>query len=290
MMGIAMRRPRWRTRDLCDLPVSRVDPRLFRAELLKRGAIMIRGAADARVLAAIRAELDAAFAELAVIPPEEFVRRAQGDDPVERDYWTQTRWGHIYDRHFKKRTGGALSFFDALDRARLREVAAAAFPECAFEESIVTNCKRIDPRESDRHLWGFPVAFHVDAQYHDHEVFALNFWTPITACGRDAPGLQVALAPVETTKDYLGYDPESRTMRAGDVANTHKFDLGAMDEGAIVARFGAGSLFAPEFAPGDVLVFTNFTLHRTYVHPGMDRPRLSLELRIDGTPRRPRPA
>lgn len=268
----------------CDLPVSEITPGKFREAVLQHGAIMLRGAADPGVLLGLKAELESVFDKFSGITLEEFEKRSAVDDPVEKDFWQQLRLGHIYNTYFAQHSKNGSSFFDALKHFNLRALAAEAFPEYAFADSSVTNCRRIDPLEkSNAAMWDAPIHYHVDAQYFPDHYFSVNFWTPLTPCGRHAPGLQVVISPVEETKRYMKYNPEGYPKIATDFAYTHKFDREANLEARILDFFGEESFFAPEFEVGDILVISNYTLHRTFQHPDMTEQRLSLEVRLDGT-------
>ena len=110
-------------------------------------------------------------------------------------------------------------------------------------------------------------AFHQDGSYHsrtsrDH--VGLTTWIPLCDCGRDAPGLELyprALDEVLPVPD--------------GVESPHLF----CDAQTVLERFG-NQLWAPEFAAGDVLVFTHFVLHRTHLVPGMTRERQSADFRV----------
>jgi hypothetical protein len=112
-------------------------------------------------------------------------------------------------------------------------------------------------------------------------MLSINFWTPLVACGVDAPGLKVIPLGVAKTKSYLEYNSDGHQLQAGDFAYMAKFrcskmELAALEEHDLIKR-----VWAPEFNAGDVLAFTNFTMHATHHTKTMSNPRTSVEVRID---------
>src|SRR5262249_21137923 len=152
--------------------------------------------------------------------------------------------------------------------------------EADLAESDVANCRRIADGELHQ-LWDKPVEFHIDAAVFYDDRLSINFWTPLVACGSDAPGLQVVPIGVAETRAYLEHDPIGYPPQWGDFALMHKFRCAKMALPTLDANGLLGRVWAPEFQPGDVLAFTNFTMHSTHYAPTMTRPRLSVEVRVD---------
>lgn len=84
-----------------------------------------------------------------------------------------------------------------------------------------------------------------------------TLWMALTACGRDAPGLQWvdAAAPALLAPQELA-------------------------EAAVSARFGPQAFGHAVLAPGDALYFDGRLLHRTHLDSTMRLARVSLELRF----------
>lgn len=265
--------------------VADLTPELFRELILGNGAVLIRSAADPTLLGSIETGLSEIFGKYSSLSQQDFELKAETDDPVEKDFWQQMRLGHIYDRYFSvQNESNGLSFFDVLENANLRYLVKTSFPEFSFVNSAVTNCRRVNPNTAKPDaLWDEPIEFHVDAQFFPDHLFSINFWTPLVACGRKAPGLEVVLNPVQETKEYLKYNPEGHALLPDDFANTHKFDRSRRQEENIKSHFQPEKFFSPALQVGDVLAFSNFTLHRTHLAPAMTKNRLSLEVRLDGT-------
>lgn len=97
----------------------------------------------------------------------------------------------------------------------------------------------------------------------------LNVWIPLTPCGRDAPGLEVAVA-----------GERKQLAVAGSPDHPVVVERSRIDEALVEKTYGTDALWAPEFETGDALVFTGVTVHRTHIRPEMTKSRLSVELRF----------
>ena len=82
-------------------------------------------------------------------------------------------------------------------------------------------------------------------------------WVALTSCGQQAPGLEL----VRQRLDSL-LPPATLT------------------EDRVRARFPAERFWSPVMEPGDALLFSGGTLHRTHVEPHMNADRTSIELRF----------
>jgi hypothetical protein len=81
-------------------------------------------------------------------------------------------------------------------------------------------------------------------------------WIALTPCGDDAPGLELVDEPLAELLPVV-----------------------ALTDEAVRRRFAAGSFRHPVMRPGDAVVFSGGTLHRTHVTAEMHHERLSVELR-----------
>jgi hypothetical protein len=104
--------------------------------------------------------------------------------------------------------------------------------------------------------------WHQDGAFLGRQVRTLNFWLALSACGIDAPGLDIV------------------PRRLDDVLETGTdgaiFDWSVSPAVVEKAADGVGVL-RPEFAPGDALLFDHLFLHRTGVTAGMSRERWAIE-------------
>jgi hypothetical protein len=129
--------------------------------------------------------------------------------------------------------------------------------------------RRHDPRAASRSF----VPFHQDSGSQEGQIRdVLNCWIPLDpGAGRDAPGLQVVRDPCA---------PKFPLQRPEQPENL-VYDPIAIDPARVADTYG-DRLMAPQFEVGDVLVFTEHVIHRTYVTPQMTRPRLNFEFRVFG--------
>ncbi|MFZ3354862.1 MAG: phytanoyl-CoA dioxygenase family protein [Xanthobacteraceae bacterium] len=263
---------------IVEYPDGVLHPREFRDLLVQNGAIMLRGAADTGQIDRIRQKLDDLFAEYSRVSSQDFERHLASDDPVERDFWQQIKLGHIYDRTFKPSAG--LSFFDVIRENGLWDLAARAFPEASPTESVVCNCRRMTVGDLSN-FFDKPLDFHVDAQFFSPDHLSVNFWTPLMDCGKDAPGLRIIQLGVQETKNYLEFNGAGYQPKATDIDHMSKFRCEKMTSLRLEENGLMNLMRAPQFKKGDILAFTNFTMHGTYFTSGMTIPRTSIEVRVD---------
>ncbi len=116
------------------------------------------------------------------------------------------------------------------------------------------------PDGHSAHVWHQDGALHFDfvAPYPaDALLKMLTCWIALTPCGEDAPGLELMRQPLP------------------DLLPPAELDARRVDE-----RFAATAFWRPVCQPGDAVVFSGGTLHRTHVAPGMHKDRSSVELRF----------
>jgi hypothetical protein len=125
------------------------------------------------------------------------------------------------------------------------------------------------PEHHAAHVWHQDGALHFDfvAPYPaDALLKMVTCWIALTPCGEDAPGMELLRLPM-----------------------TDLLPPAELDAGRIAERFPATAFWRPVCKPGDAIVFSGGTLHRTHVAPGMREDRTSVELRFvtadDGTGR-----
>lgn len=92
------------------------------------------------------------------------------------------------------------------------------------------------------------------------QVRTLNVWVALTNCGRDAPGLEF----VPERMDILKTGTDDAV-----------FDWSVAP--AVVDENFSDRVVCPEYAAGDILLFDERLLHRTYITPEMTSPRYAIE-------------
>jgi len=239
---------------------------------------MLRNAVDRGLLLKYSNSLNELFSKYSALSPTDFEQRLNTADPVERDFWEQIRLSHIFDRTFRPLAG--YSYFEIVRTSGLWDLTSRAFPESALAESAVCNSRRVTDNQVQQ-VWDRPIEFHIDAQFFYDHMLSLNFWTPLTPCGIEAPGIKVILLGVKATKDFLEYNPDGYVPGPTDFARMNRFRCFKMQDTALQEHNMLRHVWAPAFSLGDVLAFTNFTMHATHHTPSMTMPRTSIEVRID---------
>jgi ectoine hydroxylase-related dioxygenase (phytanoyl-CoA dioxygenase family) len=150
---------------------------------------------------------------------------------------------------------------DEIVPAPARQLARAYLghePEAAPDRYI----REIRPERVDAHL-----------PYHQDEAIlrrkTVNVWWPLSRSGDVSPGLEL----VRFSHARL-LEPAPVPGSPFAVENVR------LEENAVRTAFAEDRFFRPIVEPGDVLVFTGATIHRTYAVPGMRLSRLSVEVRL----------
>lgn len=255
-------------------------PGEFRDALLDHGVILLRDAVDTEIMTPLTQAATAMIDHYDAIPREVMERQIAEGPPAARGEGEERMvHGLHYDADFANFSHGRWSLFDPIRKSGLADLASAAWPEHTLSEYAISPLHRIEPFRRGTGYMGPPLQMHVDAAFHQHEWLGLNFWTPLTPAGGDYPGLQVLPLGVEASKAHMEYRPEGHAGEP-DMAQMSKF---RNDNASLEALERAGlldDLWQPILQPGDVLVFTNFTIHGTWSVEGMTRPRTSIEARV----------
>lgn len=104
------------------------------------------------------------------------------------------------------------------------------------------------------------LPYHQDYEYIGPVKQAVNLWIPLSAAGGQHPGLELWQGSPQEAQLVHGQPEEVRQ--------------------AILAQAPAEAWWQPEMKPGDILIFTTYTVHRTYITPEMSGERVSYELRV----------
>jgi Phytanoyl-CoA dioxygenase (PhyH) len=107
------------------------------------------------------------------------------------------------------------------------------------------------------------TSWHQDGAFLGRDVQSLNLWLALSACGVDAPGLDIV---PQRFDEILPTGTEGAT-----------FDWSASPHVVEGAIGGPDAIMSPEFRAGDALLFDHMFLHRTGIAPGMTRERWAIE-------------
>lgn len=231
----------------------------MRNEILRNGFIVLRNVLDRELLQSFRtAHIEPAVAAWKAMEITQEICDATNafyGAPWGIEMYNHTaHCGYVTDRMLRFKTGH--SYYELLPPALMARL--AAFGE--LKPSVVAHCRAIHPKKMTVHeggTWAEPVPFHYDYLYHRETLLALNLWVPFDPVGRDAPTLRLVKAPVRTMMRFY------EDLRAPAEVEKHFSDFAVL-----------------ELEPGDVAVFTNWTLHQTHIEPSMTVGRLSAEIRF----------
>jgi hypothetical protein len=108
---------------------------------------------------------------------------------------------------------------------------------------------------------GQPAGWHQDLGAVGDSTKAIALWIPFTPCGRDAPGYEYVKrrfnGPVPQINESL-----MPWVVSNDTVNTLE---------------GKPGVVTPEFAPGDAVMFDQYSVHRGASYPHMTKPRWSID-------------
>jgi hypothetical protein len=211
-------------------------------------------------------------------------RRA--DDMWLREY----QCGWIWEDRLRHETGGAFSYEDITFNKRLYDILQSIIGS-DWQQTSASQIRRMAPVRDKN--WGSTTTYHLDAQWGIDHLYIVNVWVPFTPCGHTAPGLEFLLTPAADIRAYSQYDPSIPLEPAGPGGVSPRMNYDLFEPAEIKKHYAAESFWAPSMNPGDVILFSNWCTHRTWITPDMDQTRISLEwrLRLDSfdTSLRPNP-
>jgi Phytanoyl-CoA dioxygenase (PhyH) len=117
------------------------------------------------------------------------------------------------------------------------------------------------------------LQLHTDGIIQGTTKAVLVMWSPLHSCGVDAPGLRVVPAGRRAVRDYLRRTFPDRPI-PGWCSSTEWASTGAFDEDRLIQAFGPP--WVPEMQAGDVMVFTNWTIHGSQFGPELTKPRSAI--------------
>ncbi|MBX3285284.1 MAG: hypothetical protein KF703_08080 [Actinobacteria bacterium] len=230
------------------------------AALAHRGSLIVRGLLDLETAARLRDDIDRAFA----------ARDAHeaGAPVTETSPWYvpfHAAEGYTFgdiERFVSRAGGGVLSVdspralfdvieaFHAIGLGRLLEEHFGEWPVLSAKKSTL---RRATPES--------PTEWHQDGAFLGRDTRTVNVWTALTACGVDAPGVDVFARPFDEIVETGG--------------ETARFHWSVPPDRA--DQLQRGDIERPTFGPGDALIFDQLTLHRTALSPTMTQDRYAIE-------------
>ncbi len=246
-----------------EIAPAELDDATLAAGIVHHGALIVRGlfapAEVERLRACIRAAFDAR---------DRYVAGEAGAD--------DTKWYHRFDggrhyrtlendRRFVEIAGGVLgadspaAVHEVLKLAEAHGIVALAqnYLEERPAVSVMKTTLRIVPPTTN-------TGWHQDGAFLGREIRALNMWIALSACGEDAPSLDM----IPKRFDAILPTGVEGAAFPWSVSETVA-ERAACEAGVPVQHL--------PFAPGDVVFFDHMNLHRTGVRPGMTHERWAIE-------------
>ena len=268
------------TSDRIDLDF-RTTPALEIADCIQRvGAVVLRSAVDMELVGRIKANLrriylmHQAYSNGDPTAAEVF----DGFDP--RAVATIAD-GNVVARVYEELFGREASMYAPIAEPKLTDVFALTFVDGRYERTHLDTLATVHPRALPAPQANHGIPMHTDGSHYNDMLYGLTIWIPLDPCGREAPGLQILTANHHEVRRFVDFDP-SRPAPEAPYLNFHKYRPDAFHADRIHRQFGSSRIVTPECVPGDVIIFSNWTLHATYHHDGMQRSRSVIQARLQG--------
>ncbi len=244
--------------DRADLTVAAVQTGFARS-----GCVLVRGLVPAPTVAELVAGIDAVFAA--------YDASQSGDDAVDPAWFDPgTMPDRVspglpapFRRNLLRNDGGLwtvdsprmlFDLFEMMEDTGIGRVMTDFLGERPMLSAIKGTLRRVTP---------FDVigGWHQDGAFLGESIGAFNIWLALSACGQDAPGLDIV------PRRLAGVIPNDERAQ---------FDWSVSDEGVLEAADGL-PIVRPAFEPGDALLFDHLLLHRTGASTAMTRDRYAIE-------------
>lgn len=239
------------------LPRMQAPGRAIAQEVHARGFAIVRGALPAARVQAYREGLELVYQEHARAPAR-FAGFPLGENVAQ---------GDVTPAILRALTGlelAALYEHQGVDQA----VRALLGPRVEHQSTLM----RVGPGANAT----VGIRLHTDGIIQGSRELVVALWTPFEPCGELAPGLALVSASRAAVTDYLRERFPGRAI-PGWHSSSEWNSTGAFELEAIERAFGP--VHRPHMLPGDVAIFTNWTVHGSNYTPGMTRPRSAAVVR-----------
>ncbi|PKL75225.1 MAG: hypothetical protein CVV27_16475 [Candidatus Melainabacteria bacterium HGW-Melainabacteria-1] len=227
-----------------DYAADSLEPACLPALLRTRGAVCLRELFSESEISAWLPAFEAAY-----VGSDFRFQTGQMDAGTYASYY---QYGHADPREARAYAG----WLEMLQsRSRLQELLGAVFGERAL-----LLCRNSVPRRQSPERPEQAIAFHQDQEFMGPMHQAVNLWLPLTPAGGDYPGIEIWLD--------------------GPLYPLLSLDLSEPERQRCLQDMRPEALWRPELRPGDALLFTPYTVHRTWLASQMRQTRLSYELRL----------
>lgn len=223
---------------------------MMRAALDEHGAVLLRGVVPSDQVAGYGSALDHVYAcydagdqRFGEFAPEETKGVSQGD---------------VSPRMFERFSN--LKFDDYFAHAKLSKLIDLYLSNAHADLCNFISMSPTTGRAQRR------IPMHTDGIIQGTEAASVTFWSPLHECGVNAPGLCVIPAGRTRVLHYLRKRFPGKQL-PGWSSTTEWANTGAFDQASLEREFGPA--FVPAMQPGDVMAFSNWTIHGSYVTEAM---------------------
>ena len=179
------------------------------------------------------------------------------------------------------------SLFDVIESKNINKLMNGVFRAKRYYVAGGAHSRRVTPlyesqmQEKENNLiLQKPIPYHIDAQYYVRENFGINLWIAMDDCGTYSPSMRVASSNIEQTQDYFTDSNRSKIMSsAGSKIVLDENRVSMMEQDPFLVPL-INEIHPLKISIGDLLVFTNWTVHSTHHHALMSQDRQSIELRF----------
>jgi hypothetical protein len=193
-----------------------------------------------------------------------------GPWPAESYKYCQ-HWRYVMDRMLRFATGGTHNFFELLSEpiwSAISSLSAGPFIPSVWATSRSVDHDKGKSTHDDTVTTSTAESLHYDRLYHDDGDFVINVWCPLQDVGETFGRPSVSLIPAPLHEIVPLFRNNGDVLKPSDPR---------------FKRFVAGRESTPiELAAGDVVIFSNWTLHETYITSSMREGRTSAEIRLLG--------
>jgi hypothetical protein len=268
---------------------ARNTPAVAVADCIKRfGAVVLRSAVDLELAARIKADLRRIY----------LMHQAYSNgDPAAASFFdgfdpravAAIAEGTVVPAVHEELFGTDASMYAPIAEPQLKEVFALMFVGGRYDRLPFEALATVHPQARPATQANGGISMHTDGAYYDDMLYGLTIWIPLDPCGREAPGLQIVAANHHEVRNFVDFDPARQAPEHPNY-NFHKYRPDAFEADRITQHFGFSRIVRPECEPGDMAIFSNWTLHATHHRDDMQRSRSVIQLRLQGCAFDPAPA
>jgi len=228
---------------LPDFEAASFDPTSGKAILAQQGALLLRGMFPSDLITDWAPSFAAAFERA-----DHLLAKGELSQHARSLY----QYGHV--------SPAEIPHYPELEQSLVQTPGFAAFLRAYYGEEVCIIKKNTVPRRQSPQIPEMAIAWHQDQEFVGQMPSGLNVWIPLTPAGGYFPGLEIWLESPQKPLLSLQTPPEQRQQ--------------------ILQKLLPARLWRPELQPGDILLLTFFTLHRTHLSSEMQQTRISHEIRM----------